>query len=1444
MPNRLHRGLALLCLAIILLAAFPAQAAGPAPSIPLNQPLRFERFSIEDGLSQNAGLALLQDRQGFLWVGTQDGLNRYDGYGFTVYKNNPQNTDSLSSSSVIALFQDQAGILWVGTWGGGLNRFDPLSGHFTRFRHNAAQPASLANDLVTAIHEDRQGRLWVATCGGGLDLLDRSTGQFTHHQHDPAVPSSLGSDFVSTIFEDASGGLWLGTGCFGNAGAGLERFDPNNPAAAPRRFRAAAVGLAGLSSDNVSSIVQDSSGVLWVGTGGYALQGGGINRLDPQTGQVSLFRHDPADPNSLASDDLMNVMIDSSGLLWAATWGGGLDVTNPGQPSAGQALTFSHQRYNPFQAHSLSSNMAWALLQDRSGLVWVGTANGGLNKLNPQVQSFGLYRSDPGDPHSLSSSTVGPILEDSQGHLWVGTLGAGLERFDRASGQFTHFGPQAANDAEAAVQQAGTYLDLLEDRSGVLWAGTISGLARFDPASGAFTYLRHDPADPDSLVNDSVSNLLEDNAGRLWVGTIAGLDYYDRAANRFVHVRIPELATVFRLFQDRQGNIWVGSWGQGVFRLDPASVAGEQVSYVRFVHDPAKPASLAEDSAVDIFQDKAGALWFGTQAGLDRLNPDGQSFTHFQEKDGLANNTVLCIQEDQQGQLWISTNGGLSRFTPSANSFHNYYASDGLQSNEFDSGSCALSRAGEMYFGGQQGLNIFRPETIQDNTTPPPVAITSFMVFNRPVQVDLSGATPLNLDSSENFISFEFVALDFHAPDKNRYAYKLEGFDPEWVDAGSRRYASYTNLNGGSYTFLVRAANNDGVWNESGVSLALRVTPPFWQEPWFITLGVVGLLALVGGAMLWRVSNLRYQARRLESLVETRTAELRQTNAALAVEVEQRKRAEAALSSQAATALGESEARFRAIYDYAEMGIVLLNLAGANTGAEIDEGAFHRLIASQRGNPAFQRMFGYSEAELAEIDLSQLIYPEDRGLDAELSRELFTGLRDAYRIEKRYVRKDGQVFWGRLNYSLVRGAGGAPGMAIGIIEDIDDEKRAQENLRLSEARFRAMFDNATVGMALSTLDRHILQINHTAEQIIGYTFEEMRDMNPVNLAIPEDRQIGDDYFAELVSGKREQFQVERHYVRKDGTIFWARITYSLVRGPGGVPEYLIGLIEDIDDEKRTQEKLAEQEARYRRTLEQRVAERTAELRQANDQLQAAIEQTMRAEAALAQKAADEAVVAERNRLARDLHDAVTQTLFSASLIADVVPQLWEINPPEAMKRLAELRELTRGALAEMRTLLLELRPSALTDSALPDLLRQLSEALIGRARLPIQLSIDGECSMPPNVQVAFYRIAQEALNNVAKYAKATQVSMNLRMEGIQARSVPGGGCTDDSPLAVSTRLTIMDNGVGFDPAAIPPNHLGLRIMRERAEAIGARLSIYSEPGEGTQVTVFWQRPAD
>jgi PAS domain S-box-containing protein len=569
------------------------------------------------------------------------------------------------------------------------------------------------------------------------------------------------------------------------------------------------------------------------------------------------------------------------------------------------------------------------------------------------------------------------------------------------------------------------------------------------------------------------------------------------------------------------------------------------------------------------------------------------------------------------------------------------------------------------------------------------------------------------------------------------------------------------------------------------------VAQSFLQTWWLVVIGILIAAGAVALGFQWWVRAVKENVRRLEILVKQRTSELHEANNQLEIEIEQRKQAEEALTKRAAEELGQSEARFRAAFENSAIGMGLLSLDG-------------RILAA---NAAVCEMSGYTEDELKQRNDNQNVYPPDLEIGQDLYNEMLAGKRSSFSVEKRYRRKKGEVFWTRLTLSMVLDASGKPSYLVAMLENIDNEKRKSNALAESEARFQAVFENAAVGIALMGLDRQPIAINPVTEKIIGYNLDELEGVDPRDLAIPEDRSIDTEMFKELITGQRNSYVMERRYRRKNGEIFWARINYSLVRDLDGNPEYLVGMIEDIDEQKRASERLAAQEAEHRRILEQRIAERTEELNRANELLQ--------------QKAAQEAVIAERTRLARDLHDAVTQTLFSATLIADVLPDIWQLNETEGKRRLEELRQLTRGALAEMRTLLVELRPNALVEVPLPTLLRQLSEALTGRARIDIQFASEGERKLPPDVQVALYRIAQEALNNVVKHSKASQAAVILR-------------------LGEQVRLSITDNGTGFDPEKVTADHLGSKIMSERSDAIGAKFNLYSEPGEGTQMTVTWQ----
>ncbi len=810
--------------------------------------MRFERLSIEDGLSQSVVNCVLQDSTGFLWLGTQAGLNRFDGYGFEVFRHDAGDPASLAHDWILDLAEGPSGDLWIATEGGGLARWHRKTGAFNGFRHDPEDPESLSSDRLVDLAWDRAGKLWIGTFDGGLNRYDPATGRFEHFRHDPAEPGSLADDQVRAVYEDRLGRLWLGTW------GGLDLYDPQNRSFS--HFRHDPANPGSLSDDRVRAIVEDREGWLWVGT--HA----GLNRFDGRTAslrtgvvperqrnKVERFFHDRSDPGSLSHDWVRSLMEDRDGRLWVGT-DGGLNLW--------QETTRTFDRYHPDAADpaSLGNAQIVDLYQDRGGILWVGTLGGGVNKWNPGTWSFAHYRNDD----EQASNMVFSVSEDRGGALWLGTLGGGLERLDRATGRrdrWTHDpgDPSSLSDDRVTA--------LHHDRQGVLWVGTVSGgLSRFVPGAGLpghFEHFRHDPRKPDSLSADGVTSLFEDRRSRLWVATLAGGLNLHRGGGVFLRFRHePAKRTslgsdrVFALAEDQASMLWLATDGAGLSRLHPATAA-----FLRVRHVAADAASLASDELLSVHVDSAGCLWAGTKSsGLDRLleldDATGRAvFQHYSKDQGLPDDTIWGIRSEPGGGLWLATNGGLARLDPESGDVESYTSSHGLQSNEFNMGASFSSSSGELFFGGLKGLNAFFPDRIEAGSTPPPVVLTSFsktgeaVRFDRPV-FDLE---EISLGHRDYFFSFEVAALDFTAPRENRYRYKLEGFDADWVDLGRRRQLTFTNLDAGRYTLLLQGSNNDGVWNEEGASVSITVAPPPWETWWAYAFYVLALAAAVAGVV-------------------------------------------------------------------------------------------------------------------------------------------------------------------------------------------------------------------------------------------------------------------------------------------------------------------------------------------------------------------------------------------------------------------------------------------------------------------------------------------------------------------------------------------------------------------------------------------------------------------
>ncbi|MCP4289564.1 MAG: response regulator [Gammaproteobacteria bacterium] len=916
---------------ILLLVALGISASAPVTYAQHTQPpgsggvdkyVKFDHLTTENGLSNDSVWGMAQDSYGFMWFGTFDGLNRYDGSDIKVFRHDPDDPHSLSGDAIRGMHVDQTGTLWIGTWGNGLNQFDRKTERFIRYRHDPDDPYSLSNDAIRTIYEDRAGTLWIGTMGG-LDKLtlseaagfDRETKRFTHYKRDPTDPYSLSHNGVFAIYEDRAGVLWIGTD------GGLNQFDPETERFVHYRHHPA--DPQSLSHNSVRSICEDGSGTLWVGT--Y----GGLNRFDRATGHVIRYQHDPADPVSLSHNSVVLVYEDQAGILWVGTWGGLNQLDR-------ETETFTHYQHNPADPHSLNADNVWLIYEDKEGMTWIATDGGGVNILDRGGKPFRHYRSIPGDPNSLGHNAVRALYEDRAGALWIGTNSGGLNKFapstssgQAQAGQFTHYqhDPDDANSLRSNSIWA-----IYEDQTGLLWLGSYgAGLHKFERDAETFTQYRHNSDDPRSLSNDIIFALYEDHAKRLWIGTWGGglnrLDLETEQFTRYQHDPADSGTLshnqVTNIYEDSAGIFWIGTMG-GLNQFDL-----ESGTFTRYHHDPANPESLGHNAVTSIYEDSGGRLWIGMMGGgLDKFDREQERFIHYTVKDGLPGNTVFGILEDDDtegGNLWLSTTWGLSRFNPRTGTFRNYEKSDGLQSNSFLAPNAYYkSRNGDLFFGGSNGFNAFYPERITENPHIPPVVITDFQLANKPVpiggdsvlQQSILETEHLTLSYVDRVFSFEFAALNYRASEENRYRYTMEGFEEDWTEVDSaRRFATYTNLDAGDYVFRVIGSNNDGVWNEEAAAIKITVTPPWWETIWFRGVMLVLVVSIVFGGFRWRVRAIENQRHQLEIQVNERTRELSARTAELNKSNTQLKTAkEAALEAQqrAEAAQRASEAAQRA----------------------------------------------------------------------------------------------------------------------------------------------------------------------------------------------------------------------------------------------------------------------------------------------------------------------------------------------------------------------------------------------------------------------------------------------------------------------------------------------------------------------------------------------------
>ncbi len=824
-----------------------------------NENLHFEHIGVEEGLLNERITAILQDSKGFLWFGTFDGLYKYDAYSFTKYQFDPFDSTSLSQNFIYTIFEDKYGTIWVSTFEG-LCKFDRSTEKFTRYKPSPEE--KFFNPNIIAINEGTDGMLWVASTSSELARFNRKTGKFledsfafdlhdlhgisviykddagklwigsnaglhminstpvkggthsnisiTSYQYDPNNPNSLSGNIVRSVMEDRTGLMWIATN------NGLTSFDKKSGRF--KRYQHEPGNIHSISSNNLvvwfgNAIKEDRDGNLWIATDK------GLNKFNPARTIFTSYFHTDNDAYSLSSDNIYGLLIDNAGILWAASWNAKLNKANLNRKA------FRLSQFNPNNNNSLSDNQVTAIVEDSTGIVWIGTYGGGLNRWNKRTNEYIHFRNDPANPGTLRHDTITSMLEDKHGHLWIGN-GDVLSQLNKHTSKFTHYPVPIAN---------GVIFSITEDRQGILWLGTGNGIRSFDETTSKFdNYYVYDPKNPNGISDGTAQTIFADSKDNIWIGYGSmGSDRYDKKTKRFSHYK----------------------------------------------HDPHDPTSIPSNIVFSFYEDKKGNLWLGSWAGgLSYFDYKKESFKTFTNKHGLASTTVFSIVEDNTGHLWLGTRNGLSRFDPATNTFINYDYKDGLQGNIFAAGyrdraAGCKGRDGTLYFGGNNGFNFFDPLCIKPNGQVTPLVITRFKLLDSLVK-GANEKKEIVLEHSQNYFSFEFSSLSFYNPVKNKYAYKLEGIDNDWVYSGSRHYAAYTNVNPGTYTFKLKGTNNDGVWNENGTYITIIINPPWWHT-WFAYASyvLVFFLALII-FIKWREKILKREKILLEEKVNLRTQEL------------------------------------------------------------------------------------------------------------------------------------------------------------------------------------------------------------------------------------------------------------------------------------------------------------------------------------------------------------------------------------------------------------------------------------------------------------------------------------------------------------------------------------------------------------------------------------------
>ena len=830
----------------------------------------FHKISKEQGLSQSTVYSITQDTLGYMWFGTEDGLNRYDGFEFTTFLNNPHDSTSISNNRIMALYEDSNARLWIGTLGGGLNLFTRNDETFSSFRNIPGNQRSLSSDIVMSIAEDADGNIWVGTAGGGLNILDINSNSFKNFKYKEFDDSSLPGNLVRSIKQSSTGKMLLGT----DKGLCIFNQDKNTFTHISELLKSSDKDLFKL----VVDITEARNGDLWL-----SVEDLGIVVVNLKENTFTKYTDSTKSPLQVLSRSVLSILEDEKSNFWIATYNG-LQLYNPEK-----GVTVSYQN-NPLDPQSISCNTIRCLYESRSGVMWIGTYRDGINWFNRKYNKFLTFCNSSCSKGSLPSSPVKSIVEKGNGNLLLGTYGHGLFELDPSNElslakkiSFTGSEEQSSNFITSIVR----------DSEQNYWIGTdANGIFLLNSSKKLLKHYKHNPQVKSSLPSNRIRTLFFDSTNTLWVGTSGdGFCNFNKDGSFTTFKPDPNdlentisQDRILCFYEDDRGNMWVGTSSEGLNLFNR-----ENGKSIHFKQKPNDSTSISSNRILSVFQDSKSRLWIGTGGGgINLFDYTKKSFRCFTKADGLPNDVIYGIVEDNLGNLWLSTNDGICRFTYSSNSdlkIRNYKKSDGLPSNEFSEGAFLQLSSNNIAFGGINGLSILNPQQITDNNIAPKVVIQKVNYFSKyreneethSKNVVFSSNKDMVIPYSFNNVTFHFVALHFQNPKLNKYLYKLEGFDRNWVSPEQgQRFVTYTNLAKGKYTFRVKAANSDGLWNEAGDSKILIVKPPFWQTWWFITACVFIVSLILFIVIRLRETSLIRMKKLLEQKVKLRTNEILQ----------------------------------------------------------------------------------------------------------------------------------------------------------------------------------------------------------------------------------------------------------------------------------------------------------------------------------------------------------------------------------------------------------------------------------------------------------------------------------------------------------------------------------------------------------------------------------------